>query len=155
MTSFLTQMSVLPLIDWAKSPKRTVVCVSVSRQHVWLLPCGRKCTREDERHVKVPGFWKNINLPIRPEITWPGLTLPVCLSMRKRKRSGSAGCKRESVKDEKWNWKEKSERSPGPVCKMEQVSPYYKGVTGIQIYSSCADFLKCWNLRKMATLKQI
>lgn len=35
--------------------------------------------RGDERHVKVPGFWRSINLPIRPEITWPDLTLPDCL----------------------------------------------------------------------------
>lgn len=58
--------------------------------------------REDERHVKVPGFWMNINLPIRLEITWPALTLPVCLSTgRDRKRSGRTGRKRESVRDEK------------------------------------------------------
>lgn len=42
--------------------------------------------REDERHVKVPGFWRNISLPIRPEITWSDLTLPVCLSTRETKR---------------------------------------------------------------------
>lgn len=57
--------------------------------------------REDERHVKVPGFWRNINLPIRPEITWPDLTLPVCLSTRERERerSGRTGRPRESVRD--------------------------------------------------------
>lgn len=86
MILLITALSFLPLNDREKSSKRTVVCVSASRQHVWLLPFGRKCMREDERHVKVPGFWRNINLPIRPEITWPDLTLPVCLSMRKRKR---------------------------------------------------------------------
>lgn len=47
--------------------------------------------REDERHVKVPGFWKNINLPIRPEITWPDLTLPVCLSMGEKEKERGAG----------------------------------------------------------------
>lgn len=60
--------------------------------------------REDERHVKVPGFWRNINLPIRPEITWPGLTLPVCPSARERKkerRVGGQEGKRESVREEK------------------------------------------------------
>lgn len=42
--------------------------------------------REDERHVTVPGFQRNINLPIRPEITWPDLTLPVGLTARERER---------------------------------------------------------------------
>lgn len=49
---------VMPAFDWLKKvlKKRTVVCVSASRHHVWLSPFGRKCMREDERHVKVPGF---------------------------------------------------------------------------------------------------
>lgn len=79
--------------------KRTVVCVSASRQHVWL---GRKCTREDERHVKVPGFWRSINLPIRPEITWPDLTLPDCLrgegEQWEDSRGRKAGRKCEALK---------------------------------------------------------
>ncbi len=90
MMLYITLVSSLPLIGWEKSWKRAVLSISASRQHVWLLPFGRKCTREDEMHVKVPGFWRNINLPIRPEITWPDLTLPVCLS-RKRERSGRTG----------------------------------------------------------------
>lgn len=59
--------------------------------------------REDERHVKVPGFWRNINLPIRPEITWPDLTLPACLSTGERKteewEERRTGRQRESVRD--------------------------------------------------------
>lgn len=53
--------------------------------------------REDERHVKVPGFCRNINLPIRPEITWPDLTLPATFLLperereRERERSGKTG----------------------------------------------------------------
>lgn len=53
--------------------------------------------KEDERHVKVPGFWRNINLPIRPEITWPDLTLPVCLSRKREEwedRKGERKCGR-------------------------------------------------------------
>lgn len=60
--------------------------------------------REDERHVKVPGFGRNINLPIRPEITWPDLTLPVCLSMKERTReewaAWWAGSQKKSVREE-------------------------------------------------------
>lgn len=56
--------------------------------------------REDERHVKVPGFWRNINLPIRPEITWPDLTLPDCLSRKGEEWEDTrTGRQRESVRD--------------------------------------------------------
>lgn len=82
--------------SWKKSP---VVCVLVSRQHVWL---RRKCMRGDERHVKVPGFWRSINLPIRPEITWPDLTLPACLCP-KREEEWEEG-RTESVSRWKREW---------------------------------------------------
>lgn len=79
--------------------KSPVVCVLVSRQHVWL---RRKCVRGDERHVKVPGFWRSINLPIRPEITWPDLTLPDCLCP-KREEEWEEG-RTESVSRWKREW---------------------------------------------------
>lgn len=66
----------------------------------------RKRTREDERDVNVPGFWENINLPIGPEITWPDLTLPVCLSRKTEKwedRKAEGKCERlkmKPIKDE-------------------------------------------------------
>lgn len=56
---------------------------------------------EDERHVKVPGFWRNINLPIRPEITWPDPTLPDCLSREREKwedRKAERKCERLKMK---------------------------------------------------------
>lgn len=45
---------------------------------------GGSAREGDERHVKVPGFWRSINLPIRPEITWPDLTLPNCLCPKRK-----------------------------------------------------------------------
>lgn len=80
--------------------KSPVVCVLVSRQHVWL---RRKCKRGDERHVKVPGFWRSINLPIRPEITWPDLTLPDCLCPKREEEWEEGSAESVSCWKPEWN----------------------------------------------------
>lgn len=114
------------LTDWEKSWKRIVVCVSASRQHVSALPFGRKCMREDERHVKVPGFWRSIHLPIRPEITWPDLTLPVCLSMKDSEKEERTVRQGESVRGKKWNWMR--EREGHGTCQWNRTTVCYEGL---------------------------
>lgn len=56
----------------------------------------------DERHVKVPGFWRSINLPIRPEITWADLTLPGCLCPKRKEGWEDRQCESLKMKLDKY-----------------------------------------------------